>query len=136
MRTIILSTYEDRQYLLGALQAGAYAYLLKGSSFDILPRAIRTVHSGQRLLAPELIPHVLEDYQRISKIRAVLECGLSPQEIEVLRGLANGEGTRSIAKQLSLSEITVKRKVKDITEKLNVKNRTHAVAEAIKRGIV
>lgn len=136
VRTIILSTYEDRQYLLGALQAGAYAYLLKSNSFDILPRAIRTVHSGQRLLAPELVPHVLEDYQRISKIQAIRECGLTLQEIEVLRGLANGEGSRKIAEQLRLSEITVKRKVKEITDKLNTKNRIQAVAEAIRRGIV
>jgi DNA-binding NarL/FixJ family response regulator len=136
VRTIILSTYEDRQYLLGALQAGAYAYLLKSNSFDVLPRAIRTVHSGQRLLAPELVSHVLEDYRRISQQQVIRECGLSTQEIEILRLLAGGEGSRLIAKQVSLSEITVKRKVKEITEKLNAKNRTQAVAEAIRRGIV
>src|SRR5262249_7484114 len=106
------------------------------NSFDILPRAIRAVHSGQRLLAPELVPHVLEDYQRISKLHVIQECGLSLQEVEVLRGLASGEGSRAIAQQLRLSEITVKRKVKEISEKLNAKNRTQAVAEAIRRGIV
>jgi DNA-binding NarL/FixJ family response regulator len=136
VRTIILSTYEDRQYLLGALQAGAYAYLLKSNSFDILPRAIRAVHSGKRLLAPELVPHVLEDYQRLSKLQVIQECGLSSQEVEVLRSLASGDGSRVIAQQLRLSEITVKRKVKEIAEKLNAKNRTQAVAEAIRRGIV
>jgi DNA-binding NarL/FixJ family response regulator len=136
VRTIILSTYEDRQYLLGALQAGAYAYLLKSSSFDILPHAIRTVHSGQRLLAPELVPHVLEDYRRISQQQTQRESGLSPQEIEVLRMLADGERSQSVAARLSLSEITVKRKVQEITLKLNAKNRTQAVAEAIRRGLV
>jgi DNA-binding NarL/FixJ family response regulator len=136
VRTIILSTYEDRQYLLGALQAGAYAYLLKSSSFDILPQAIRTVHSGQRLLAPELISHVLEDYQRISKQQTRRDLGLSTQEVEVLRLLAEGERSQEIATRLSLSEITVKRKVQEITTKLNARNRTQAVAEAIRRGLV
>jgi DNA-binding NarL/FixJ family response regulator len=136
VRAIMLSTYEDRQYLLGALQAGVYAYLLKSNSFDVLPRAIRAVHAGQRMLAPELMPHVLEDYQRISKRHVIQECGLSLQEVEVLRGLASGESSRAIAQQLRLSEITVKRKVKEISEKLNAKNRTQAVAEAIRRGIV
>jgi DNA-binding NarL/FixJ family response regulator len=136
VRTIILSTYEDRQYLLGALQAGAYAYLLKSTSFDILPRAIRSVHSGQRLLAPELVTHVLEDYRRISQQQIIRECGLSAQEIEILRLLAGGERSQTIGKQLRLSEITIKRKIKEITEKLNAKNRTQAVAESIRRGIV
>lgn len=136
VRTIILSTYEDRQYLLGALQAGAYAYLLKSTSFDILPRAIRAVHSGQRLLAPELVTHVLEDYRRISQQHIIRECGLSEQEIEILRLLAAGERSQTISRRLSLSEITVKRKIKEISEKLNAKNRTQAVAESIRRGLV
>jgi DNA-binding NarL/FixJ family response regulator len=135
-RVIFLTTYEDSQYLLGALQAGAYAYLLKNTSYDTLANAIRKVQNGQRLLAPELVHHVLDEYCRMAQERLRQEAGLSEQEIEVLRLLADGATSRDIADRLFWSEVTVKRKIQDIADKLNAGNRVQAVAEAVRRGLI
>ena len=135
-RVIFLTTYEDSQYLLGALQAGAYAYLLKNTSYDTLAGAIRSVQRGQRLLAPELVHHVLDEYRRLAQERLRQEAGLSDQELEVLRLLASGATSRDIADRLFWSEVTVKRKVQDIADKLNAGNRIQAVAEAVRRGLI
>lgn len=136
IRVIILTTYEDDQYLLGALQAGAHAYLLKNTSYEGLANTIRAVQQGQRLLAPELVHRVLEEYCRMVQEQLLREVGLSEQEIEVLRLLAEGATSRDIADRMFWSEITVKRKVQDITEKLEATNRVQAVAEAVRRGLI
>jgi two-component system, NarL family, response regulator DevR len=136
LRVIILTTYEDDEYLLGALQAGAHAYLLKNSSYDTLADTIRAVQRGQRLLAPELVHRVIDEYCRVSQEKLRSEIGLSEQEIEVLRLLASGATSRDIADRLFWSEVTVKRKVQDITDKLHATNRVQAVAEAVRRGII
>jgi two-component system response regulator DevR len=136
LRIIMLTTYEDKEYLLGALQAGAHAYLLKNTSYDTLASAIRTVHAGQRLLAPELMHHVLDEYAKIARDQARQESGLTDQELDVLRLLAAGTSTREIADQLFWSEITVKRKVQDLVDKLQASNRVQAVAEAVRRGLI
>jgi DNA-binding NarL/FixJ family response regulator len=136
LRVIILTTYEDDEYLLGALQAGAHAYLLKNTSYDTLADTIRAVQRGQRLLAPELVHRVIDEYCRVSQERLRSQIGLSEQEIEVLRLLAEGATSREIADRLFWSEITVKRKIQDITDKLHASNRVQAVAEAVRRGII
>lgn len=136
VRVMFLTTYEDSQYLIGALQAGAYAYLLKSSSYDSLASMIRSVQRGQRMLAPELVHHVLDEFHRMAKERLRQEAGLSDQEIEVLRLLADGATSRDIADRLFWSEVTVKRKIQDIADKLNVANRMQAVAEAVRRGLI
>jgi DNA-binding NarL/FixJ family response regulator len=136
MRIIILTTYEDPQYLLGALQAGAWAYLLKNTSYETLADVIRTVQEGQRLLAPELIHHVLDDYQRLVQHQIRHTSGLSEQDLEILRLLAEGASSREVADRLYWSEITAKRKIQDIVEKLAATNRVHAVAEAMRRGLI
>jgi DNA-binding NarL/FixJ family response regulator len=135
-RVMFLTTYEDSQYLLGAFQAGAYAYLLKNTSYDTLAGAIRSVQRGQRMLAPELVHHVLDEYRRLAQERLRQEVGLSEQEIEVLRLLAEGATSRDIADKLFWSEVTVKRKIQDIADKLNAGNRVQAVAEAVRRGLI
>lgn len=135
-RIIILSTYEDRQYLVGALEAGADAYLLKSNSYSTLPHAIRTVRDGNRMLAPELIPRMMDEYRRVAAQQIQRDNGLSPQDVNILRLLAAGGRSQDIALELALTEITVKRKVQEITLKLNAANRVQAVAEAIRRGVI
>ena len=135
-RLIMLTTYEDSEYLLEAIQAGAHAYLLKNSSYDTLANAIRAVHGGQRLLAPELVHHVLDDYYRLAREHIRNQSGLAAPEIEVLRLLADGATSQAIAERLHWSEITVKRRIQDTVEKLNASNRVQAVAEAVRRGLI
>jgi DNA-binding NarL/FixJ family response regulator len=133
---VILSTYDDRQYLVGALEAGADAYLLKTHSYETLAQAIRSVHAGERMLSPELIPLMMEEYRRVATQQIQRDSGLSPQEVKMLRLLADGSRSQDIASELALTEITVKRKVQEITTKLNASNRVQAVAEAIRRGVI
>lgn len=135
-RCMILSTYEDRQYLVGALEAEADAYLLKSNSYETLPEAIRQVHGGKSMLSQELIGVMMDEYKKVASQQIQRESGLTPQEVRVLRLLATGGRSLDIANELALTEITVKRKVQEITAKLGAANRVQAVAEAIKRGVI
>jgi two-component system response regulator DevR len=135
-KCIILSTYEDRQYLVGALEAEADAYLLKTNSYEILAQTIRAVHNGERTLSAELIPQMMDEYRRVAAQQIQRDSGLTPQEVRMLRLLAEGGRSQDIASELALTEITVKRKVQEITIKLNAANRVQAVAEAIRRGVI
>jgi len=135
-RCMILSTYEDRQYLVGALDAEADAYLLKSNSYETLAAAIRQVHAGTPMLSQELIATMIEEYRKVAAQQIQRESGLTPQEVRVLRLLAKGGRSQDIANELALTEITVKRKVQEITIKLGATNRVQAVAEAIRRGVI
>lgn len=136
IRIVILSTYEDRQYLISALDAEVSAYLLKTTSYETLAETIRKVHAGERMLSPELVPKIMEDYQRMAAQQMQQDSGLSAQEIRVLRLLAKGNTSQSIAAHLAVSEITVKRRIQEIVEKLHATNRVQAVAEAFRRGLI
>jgi DNA-binding NarL/FixJ family response regulator len=135
-RCMILSTYEDRQYLVGALEAEADAYLLKSNSYETLAAAIRQVHAGAPMLSQELIATMIEEYRKVATQQIQRDSGLTPQEVRVLRLLAKGGRSQDIANELALTEITVKRKVQEITTKLGAANRVQAVAEAIRRGVI
>jgi DNA-binding NarL/FixJ family response regulator len=136
IKVIVLSTYDDDEYLFGALRAGADGYLLKSASSDVLADAIRQVYAGEKLLGPGLVGKVLTEFQHLAQQKTRSESGLSEQELEVLRLIAAGATNREIAEKLYWSEVTVKRKVQDILEKLGVANRPQAVAEAARRGLL
>ncbi|RMF48574.1 MAG: DNA-binding response regulator [Anaerolineae bacterium] len=135
-RIVILTTYDDDEYLFGALQVGAQAYLLKDTSLDVLPAAIRAVHSGERLLSPLLIDKVLRQFQSLATEELRRESGLSEEELHILALLADGATNREIADQLGYSEAAIKKKVQTVIEKMQAANRTQAVANAIRRGLI
>ena len=134
VKIIILTTYDDAEYLQQALAADVHGYLLKSASHEQLAEAIRAVHRGERLLSPPLVSKVMEQFGHLARIRSREESGLSDQELQVLREIANGANNRQIAERLFWSEATVKRKIQDIIEKLGVANRAQAIAEAIRNG--
>lgn len=136
IRIIILTTYDDEEYLFGALQVGAQAYLLKDVSLDTLPLAIRAVHRGERLLNPLLIDKVLRQFQALATEKIRRDSGLSAQEIQILQEMARGASNKEIGDQFFWSEVTVKKKVQEILAKLEVQNRTQAVAKAIRLGLI
>lgn len=136
IKVIILTTYEEDEYLFAALRAGADGFLLKSASSDLLANAIRQVAAGERLLMPNLVGRVMAGFQELAQTRARAEAGLTGQEIEVLRLIAAGATNREIAEKVYWSEITVKRKVQDILEKLGAANRAQAVAAAARRGLL
>jgi DNA-binding NarL/FixJ family response regulator len=135
-KVIILSTYDDDEFLFGALRAGAEGYLLKSASPQVLASAIRQVGHGERLLSPALVSKVMQEFQELAKEKTRAEAGLTDQELQVVRMIADGATNKEIAEKLYWSEVTVKRKVQDILQKMGVANRAQAVAEAAKRGLL
>ena len=126
-RVIVLTTYTGDVQIVRALKAGAQGYLLKNLLHKELLDAIRTVHAGKRILTPELSVEVASH---------AVDDSLTPAEVSVLRLIANGNANKQIADQLSISEETVKSRVKNILSKLDANDRTHAVTIALKRGII
>ncbi len=136
IKIIILTTYDDDDYLFGALEVGAHAYLLKDVSLEELPASIRAVHAGKRLLSTQLMDRVLDQFHHLAVAKAVEETGISLEERQLLSLMADGLTNREIAQQMHYSEATVKKKVQELLEKLGVANRTQAVALAIRQGII
>ena len=126
-RVIVLTTYTGDVQVVRALKAGAQGYLLKNLLYKELLDAIRTVHAGKRILTPELTLEVASH---------AVDDSLTPAEVSVLRLIAGGNANKQIADQLSISEETVKSRVKNILSKLDANDRTHAVTIALKRGII
>ena len=126
-RIIVLTTYAGDVQILRALKAGARAYLLKNLLHKELLETIRAVHTGKKTLSSEasfqLAEHATDD-------------ALTPGEISVLRLIAAGNANKQIADQLSVTEETVKGRVKNILSKLGANDRTHAAMIGIKRGII
>ena len=126
-RVLILTTFDSDLDILRSLQAGAAGYLLKSTSGSDLVAAIRNVHRGKKIVPPEIATQVAQhlNYE-----------ALSNRETEVLRYLAGGNRNKDIARLLFISEETVKAHVKHLLEKLGAKDRTHALAIAVQKGII
>ncbi|MFA6114740.1 MAG: response regulator transcription factor [Sphingomonas sp.] len=126
-RILVLTTYAGDVLAVRALRAGAAGYLLKSSLRKELLEAIRDVHRGRRHLhrdvADEIALHVIDE-------------DLSEREVAVLRLVSIGKANKQIARDLGLSEETVKGHLKTIFAKLDVADRTHAVTVAARRGII
>jgi DNA-binding NarL/FixJ family response regulator len=135
-KVIILTHYDDDQFLLEAFRAGAYGYLLKNVGRDELLDVVRTVHNGKRMLSQELIDSVLKQFADLGMNQAMQQFGLSKREIDLLRAVADGLTNREIADRLHWSETTVKRKLSDVFQKLDVSDRAQAVAVAMRHGLL
>jgi NarL family two-component system response regulator LiaR len=135
-KIIILSAFDNDEYLLGALTAGAYAYLLKNSSSETVVETIRQVQQGKRLLSPSLVDPVLRQFQTLARAHVRMETELSEDELQAMRLVANGATNEEIAKEMFWSDRTTQRKVEEIVAKLGARNRTQAVAEAIRKGLI
>ena len=126
-KIIMLTTYVGDVQIFRALKAGAQGYLLKAVMHKELPDNIRTVYAGRKVMAPEAAAQVAEHSG---------EEALTPKELEVLRLIAAGNANKEIGAQLSISEESVKSRVKNILGKLGARDRTHAVTLGLKRGII
>jgi DNA-binding NarL/FixJ family response regulator len=126
-RLIVLTTYAGDVQALRALKSGARGYVLKGLVNKDLLQTIRAVHAGKMMVSPdvsyELAEHVTDD-------------GLTEAELAVLRLIAAGNANKQIADQLSVTEETVKSRVRNILSKLGANDRTHAATIGLKRGII
>jgi DNA-binding NarL/FixJ family response regulator len=126
-KVIVLTTYAGDVQILRALKAGAQAYLLKNALHKELLTTIRAVYAGKKALSPEVSHEIAEH---------ATDDALTPAEIAVLRLIAAGNANKQIADQLSITEETVKSRVKSILSKLGANDRTHAATIGLKRGII
>ena len=126
-KVIVLTTYAGDVQILRALKAGAQAYLLKNTLHTELLETIRAVHLGKKALSPEASYEIAEH---------ATDDALTPAEISVLRLIAAGNANKQIADRLSITEETVKSRVKCILSKLGAHDRTHAAMIGLKRGII
>lgn len=135
-RVVILTTFDDDQYVYEALATGASAFLLKDAPADRLVEAIRVVAAGDSILAPAVTRRVIEQFSRhgvhAEEARAV--AGLSDRERDVLRSMADGLSNAEIAARLYVAEATVKTHVGRILLKLNARDRVQAVITAFRSG--
>jgi len=139
---IILSMYDEEEYVREAVRAGATGYVLKDISQEDLIRTIRVVFSGGSYIQPSLARKVLQDLasggkaRRHTSARSSTVRELSDREIEVLQLVADGKSNKEVAKELTISEKTVKAHLRSIFRKLEVGDRAQAVATAMRRGLV
>ena len=126
-RIIALTSYDGDQEIYRSLEAGVRGYMLKEAVHTEIARAIRVVHSGKRLMPPEVAERLSEHFPPVT---------LTPREIEVLECVAQGLGNKEIGAQLGTAAGTVKMHLQNILCKLGASDRTHAVTLAIRRGII
>ncbi|HEY96278.1 MAG TPA: response regulator transcription factor [Dehalococcoidia bacterium] len=131
---IVLTTYNNDEYIFKGIEAGARAYLLKDTPREELFRAIDAVSRGESLIEPAVAGRVLDKLVELSHQTPATE--LSRREIEVLELIAKGTGNKLIADTLSISESTVKTHIQSIFQKLEVNDRTEAVTKALSKGII
>jgi two-component system, NarL family, response regulator DegU len=139
---IMVTLYDDPNYLLEAVSAGAAGYILKDATRQELIRAVRLIAEGGAIIAPTMMPDLLRQMERLmatqgSPIMAdTLHNTLTEREIEVLRLIAEGCTNQQIAEMLIISPTTVKTHVQNILQKLNVSDRTQAAVYAVRSGLI
>ena len=137
--TLILTTFDDDELIIGGLQAGARGFLLKDAPPEELVRAIRVVAAGDALLAPSVTRRLLEEFASRPDPQSAPPAevsALTPRELEVLRLMARGLTNAEIADELVVSETTVKTHVGHVLMKLGLRDRVQAVVLAYEAGIV
>lgn len=133
-KAIILSAYDDVEYVVTALEAGAMGYLLKTVHGDELADAIRAVQAGETVLQPAIARRLAQYWRRRSAGESAVR--LSPRELEVLRLLANGLPNKILAKRLGISLHTVEGHLATIFGKLGVTSRMEAVLYAVRHHVL
>jgi len=138
-RILILTTFDDDEYVFEGLRAGALGYLLKDVSGSDLANAIRTVASGGALIEPSVARKVVAEFARLTPTSSTLKNladPLSAREIEILKVLARGYTNKEIAAHLHLAEGTVKNYVTSILSKIGARDRTQAALRAQELGLL
>ena len=135
-RVLVLSSFLDDERLFPAVRAGAAGYLLKDVEPRELVKAIRTVHGGEGLLHPAVAARLMEEFAAADPRPQPDAEGLTTREREVLTLIAGGLPNKLIARELSISEKTVKTHVSSILGKLGLSDRTQAALYAVRAGLL
>ncbi|MFP3879768.1 MAG: response regulator [Dehalococcoidia bacterium] len=133
---LILTAYDDEEYVLGLLDAGAAGYLLKSARGRDLVGAIRAIRAGESVLHPNIIARLLKR-ATVTPVKDNKALGLlSDREAEVLRLVALGMSNKEVAEELFLSQRTVKAHLTSVFNKLNVASRSEAIVKGLQWGLV
>lgn len=141
-KVIILTTFDDDEYVFGALKNGASGYLLKGSSLSELSEAIRIAYSGGAMINPNIASKVISQFSNMAKSSARLQvdeqlaADISKSEWQIIRTVGSGMSNKEIAQELCLSEGTVRNSISNILFKLNLRDRTQLAIWAVQTGAV
>ena len=137
LKILILSMYDNEQYLFEALRAGAAGYVLKSVADRDLVEACRSILRGEAYLYPTAVTALIKDHlERAQRGEAVADDPLSPRESEIVKLVAEGMTSKEIAELLVISEKTVERHRANVLEKLNLRDRVDLTRYAIRRGLV
>ena len=132
---IMLTAYDDRQFVVEAVRAGARGYVLKARDAEHLIQTVRLVAGGNMVIDPQLVVALAEELQEAKERDRKAET-LTAREVEILQLLAFGHTNKDIAEQLFISPDTVKTHLEHIFDKLGTSDRTAAVAEALRRRLI
>jgi two-component system response regulator DevR len=133
-KVLMLTSFDDREYVTGALRAGAHGYVLKSISDETLVNTIRAVYYGERVLSPQVLDQMIRYWTTGTPEPEIVD--LTEDERGIMRLLVNGASNSKIASDLYMSETTVKRKLQEVFEKLSVHSRTQAAAEAVRLHLI
>ncbi|MDO9087667.1 MAG: response regulator transcription factor [Anaerolineaceae bacterium] len=136
VKILILTTYDDDEWLFDAIRAGAAGYLLKDTPADTLIKAIKGTMGGETYLDPNVAGKVLHKVAHQQQVSPASHIQMSDREMDVLQLLARGLTNADIARELYLSEGTVRNYTSAIFTKLGVNDRTQAVLAALRYGLV
>jgi DNA-binding NarL/FixJ family response regulator len=131
---LIFTIFDDEEKVLAAIRAGASGYLLKGMEAERIVEAIQEVHKGGSVVQPQLARRLLRHFHRQPQPES--HPALSPREGEILKLIAKGLSNPQVATALGVSRATVRTHLEHIYAKLDVSNRTEAVTEGIKKGLI
>jgi DNA-binding NarL/FixJ family response regulator len=140
IKIIILTTFDDDEYVLSALRDGASGYLLKGILMDELIDAIHKVNSGSAMINPDIATKVVQLFSQIAKSNLAVQVsnegvdGIVNNEWKVIKRVSYGLSNKEIAAELSLSEGTVRNYISSILNKLNLRDRTQLAIWAVQMG--
>jgi DNA-binding NarL/FixJ family response regulator len=137
-KVIVLTQYEDREYVLPAIEAGASGFISKASASSELISAIRSVYHGDSFLSPSIARLLVEDYRQIARVEKSKDSSeqLTDREREILKLLAEGHSTPEIARMLVISPKTVERHKTNLMAKLDIHNRLDLFKYALRKGII
>lgn len=133
---LILTAYDDDEYVLGLLDAGAAGYLLKSARGQDLAQAIRAIKAGESVLHPKIIAKLLKRAMATTVEEHKASGLLSERESEILRLVALGMSNKEIAEKLFLSQRTIKAHLTNIFNKFNVASRSEAIVKGLQWGLV
>ena len=142
IKVIVLTTFDDDEYVFGALKYGASGYLLKGSSLSELSKAIQIAYGGGAMINPDIASKMIQQFSQMARYSARIHVDertaaeIKSSEWEIIRTVGCGMSNREIAQTLCLSEGTVRNSISAILFKLNLRDRTQLAIWAVQSGVV